>query len=423
MTIKTKEEQEKHSQAVQEKLCFNCGGKGHFASDPNCPQKGLPQLFVLNKDGLAEEEIDGTSAELQLEESVDQVGVENQNTEDGAELIYEEYEVFGTMVEDSDEEQFGTMNVISAEDKLNVHIWGEPFIKEIIDESDPEEEGQKAQAIKNLKGPILENMSDDEVARIPAYFKHYNSKPVVKEMSTEGLSDASPTACSNLVDTNDSDNKSSDGYDCDSEDDTGHQVIEVSKFSWIDRSTSEHPVFNKIVKGALQASTKVRVPLMKGKEKLRRPKRGSLSDCRLMTCLINIGDHVAHVMFDTGSSLEPMSPHFACVSGIKVQELEEPMSLQLGTVGSKAKFNYGTVTEVILGDNKMKTYFDIVNIDKYDAIFGIWWMREHNVRLDPKHNVIYIDSIHIQGLTHAEDNEEVQQRMAMRQRLDGESIR
>ncbi|KAJ3833718.1 hypothetical protein F5878DRAFT_546064, partial [Lentinula raphanica] len=68
-----------------------------------------------------------------------------------------------------------------------------------------------------------------------------------------------------------------------------------------------------------------------------------------MSCLMNIGGQVALLMFDSGSSLEALTPMFTQVAKHKVFELTQQHSLQLGTIGSRAKFNYGTHADVIVG--------------------------------------------------------------------------
>ncbi|KAF9265161.1 hypothetical protein L218DRAFT_810306, partial [Marasmius fiardii PR-910] len=81
--------------------------------------------------------------------------------------------------------------------------------------------------------------------------------------------------------------------------------------------------------------------------------------------LLEIGGKTALTLFDSGCTLECLSPGFARLANVKVHH-----SLQLGTVGSKAKFNYGTIVDTSYASIDDQTYFDIVNIDHYDAIVG-----------------------------------------------------
>ena len=73
-----------------------------------------------------------------------------------------------------------------------------------------------------------------------------------------------------------------------------------------------------------------------------------------------------HVVFDLGSSIDAISPHFMNASSIKVFELEYQEHLQLSTIG----------------DLSINTWRDVMNIDKYAGIIGSWWMRQNKVILD-----------------------------------------
>jgi hypothetical protein len=48
------------------------------------------------------------------------------------------------------------------------------------------------------------------------------------------------------------------------------------------------------------------------------------------------------VMFDTGSTLDAVSPEFARVVNMKIHSLDVPMGIQLGCKGSKSKIVFGT---------------------------------------------------------------------------------
>ncbi|KIK60582.1 hypothetical protein GYMLUDRAFT_167562 [Collybiopsis luxurians FD-317 M1] len=103
-----------------------------------------------------------------------------------------------------------------------------------------------------------------------------------------------------------------------------------------------------------------------------------------MTCLLKIGGHTAHVMFDLGSSIDAISPHFANACGIKVFELESQEHLQLGTIGSCAKFEFGTWSPITIGETNINTWWDIVNINKYSGITGSRWMQKNKYRFRAK---------------------------------------
>ncbi|KAF9253983.1 hypothetical protein L218DRAFT_887428, partial [Marasmius fiardii PR-910] len=71
---------------------------------------------------------------------------------------------------------------------------------------------------------------------------------------------------------------------------------------------------------------------------------------------IEIGGQTALTLFDSGCTLECLSPGFAHLANVKVHQLAEQHSLQLGTVGSRAKFNYGTIVETSYANIKGQTY-------------------------------------------------------------------
>ncbi|KDQ50120.1 hypothetical protein JAAARDRAFT_142456, partial [Jaapia argillacea MUCL 33604] len=101
-----------------------------------------------------------------------------------------------------------------------------------------------------------------------------------------------------------------------------------------------------------------------------------------MATYISIGGMRAFALFDSGSTTDSISPEFAAVSNVLVQTLEEPVMLQLGCVGSRLSINYGTVTQIEVGPVKASHYFDIVNIDRYDTVLGIVFMKTYGIILD-----------------------------------------
>ena len=46
-------------------------------------------------------------------------------------------------------------------------------------------------------------------------------------------------------------------------------------------------------------------------------------------------------------------------------------------MGSKSTINYGAKSTIAFGNNLVKEYFDMANIDHYDVILGmpfLWWL-------------------------------------------------
>ena len=76
---------------------------------------------------------------------------------------------------------------------------------------------------------------------------------------------------------------------------------------------------------------------------------------------------------------------------VKVDVLEDPHILQLGTIGSRSIIKYGADVEIEVAGKRFASYVDIANFDRYDMIIGIPWMRRNRVVLDLINNMITID--------------------------------
>ena len=77
-----------------------------------------------------------------------------------------------------------------------------------------------------------------------------------------------------------------------------------------------------------------------------------------------------------------VSPDFAKVSNVPILRLEKPATLQLGCSGSRSKINFATIAVVGFGSTTAKNYLDIANLDKYDCILGMLFLRKHGISLD-----------------------------------------
>ena len=53
--------------------------------------------------------------------------------------------------------------------------------------------------------------------------------------------------------------------------------------------------------------------------------------------------------------------------------------MQLEVTGCKSVINYGTNTTIIVNGNEVKEYFDVVNINYYDAILGTPFLKKYKV--------------------------------------------
>ncbi|KAF8596419.1 hypothetical protein BDV93DRAFT_428366, partial [Ceratobasidium sp. AG-I] len=113
---------------------------------------------------------------------------------------------------------------------------------------------------------------------------------------------------------------------------------------------------------------------------------------RPITGYFRIGPTLAHVLFDSGSEADMMSPEFVRATRIKPMVLENPVGLQLALIGSRGRINFGVNAPLAIGPVVGTHYFDVVNIEKYDVIIGSPFMRKHGISVDFKHNCVRIGS-------------------------------
>ncbi|KAF7965635.1 hypothetical protein HWV62_42444 [Athelia sp. TMB] len=103
-----------------------------------------------------------------------------------------------------------------------------------------------------------------------------------------------------------------------------------------------------------------------------------------ISCMITINGHEALALFDSGSTTDSITPEFGFASRTRQFKLDEQITLQLGCVGSRSKIVYGAVAPVTITGITEEMYFDVVNIDKYDAILGTPFLQRHGILLDFK---------------------------------------
>jgi hypothetical protein len=68
--------------------------------------------------------------------------------------------------------------------------------------------------------------------------------------------------------------------------------------------------------------------------------------------------------------------------GMKTFALEQPIALQLACIGSRSTINYGTNTTIRFGCKLYDEYFDLANVEYYDAILGTPFLRKLGITLD-----------------------------------------
>ena len=144
-----------------------------------------------------------------------------------------------------------------------------------------------------------------------------------------------------------------------------------------------------------------------------RPSRPS-SVTRPLIGQMNINGLIAIVMFDSGSTADAVSPEFARVANMKIFALEEPVPIQLGCKGSRSKIVYGTRGHTQYQGIDEEYYFDVVNIDRYDAIIGIGFMRKFGIKLDPETDTVVVRGVSVPAILEGEEAKALALRHSLR---------
>ncbi|KAG8766539.1 hypothetical protein FRC12_006805 [Ceratobasidium sp. 428] len=101
-----------------------------------------------------------------------------------------------------------------------------------------------------------------------------------------------------------------------------------------------------------------------------------------ITGYYRIGGVVAHVMIDSGLGTNMISPEFVRAAGIRPIKLEQPVGLQLMLIGSRGKLNYRLNALTEIGETHRRLYYDVANINKYDAVLGLPFLIGNKASLD-----------------------------------------
>ena len=83
-----------------------------------------------------------------------------------------------------------------------------------------------------------------------------------------------------------------------------------------------------------------------------------------------------------------LSPNFIRAVKIEPFPLDKPIGIQLAVTGSKSVINYGTNVTIKYEGRELKEYFNIINIDHYDAILGTPFLRKHKVIINFVNNCL-----------------------------------
>jgi hypothetical protein len=145
--------------------------------------------------------------------------------------------------------------------------------------------------------------------------------------------------------------------------------------------------------------------------------RTSGDDRRCMAALVKVNGLEAYALLDTGSTTVSITNDFARVARIGVQQLDNPVTLQLGTVGSRSMINFGARARIELGPiMEANAYIDVVNIDRYDMIIGTPFMRRHKIVLDFSNDTLSAKGHAIQTMTAGQEDLMLAKKRASRSR-------
>ena len=101
-----------------------------------------------------------------------------------------------------------------------------------------------------------------------------------------------------------------------------------------------------------------------------------------------IGGIKAHCLIDSRCKGIMISPNFIRAVKIEPFPLDKPIGIQLAVMGRKSIINYDVNETIKYNEKESKEYFDIVNIDYYDAIIGTPFLRKHKVVIDFMNNCL-----------------------------------
>src|SRR5258708_27417018 len=105
---------------------------------------------------------------------------------------------------------------------------------------------------------------------------------------------------------------------------------------------------------------------------------------------LEIGGVRAFMLFDSGAKTDGLSPDFVRACHTPLLELPSPLVLQMGTKGSRSCVYFGMNINITVHGVNTLHYFDIINIDCYDAMLGAPWLNTHGAILDFKSHMVHV---------------------------------
>ena len=146
------------------------------------------------------------------------------------------------------------------------------------------------------------------------------------------------------------------------------------------------------VRIASAAVDKLEEPVYDHRTRIRESSRPlqKLNDNQPISVIWEIGGIKAYCLIDSGCEGIMISPNFIRAAKIEPFLLDKPIGIQLAVTDSKSVINYGTNMTIKCKGKESKEYFNIINIDYYDAILGTPFLRKHEVVIDFINNCLRI---------------------------------
>ncbi|KAF5331257.1 hypothetical protein D9611_013120 [Ephemerocybe angulata] len=149
-------------------------------------------------------------------------------------------------------------------------------------------------------------------------------------------------------------------------------------------------------------------------ETIERPIRKP-SEKQSMVQWITINGVRALTLFDSGWTLDSISPQVASAANVQVKNLVKMVPLQLGVVSSRSVIHKGARGGFTFqGTTAKDEYFDILPVAKYDVVIGIPMMKKLGICLDFDQMVLRYRGGSIKPLDEKEESVVMARRAGMR---------
>lgn len=322
------------------RLCFRCGQPGHIASNPICPENGKKPSYAQIR-AAHSIIMDAVSESIGAEEhpcsSEDSSEEEVQSSSSSIDHI--EFKVY-------EDDEYSETEADGCKDRMhNMEYTSDASLgpENKADSSEDEDEIV-------YRNPMAE--PEERIETVPLFEFSGLIPEIVEKSFRDVRMTMSPTARSETI----------------------------------DMAAMTDAV------GTVQQQGKIRLRIQK--DSYNHP---ITADKRCLVTLLQVNGLEAVTLWDSGSTSTAMSPAFADISKALVSRLRNLVILQLGTVGSRARINFGTTSTITSQGYSGPEYFDVINIDKYDVIVGTPFMHCNKVVLDFENKCVIVNGSKLAG--------------------------